>query len=83
VDRRPAPAFDVTPVVRQVIVDGSHVVLAAEFTGTHEAGFAGIAPPGRAVHLPYAVGYDVENDQITALRASISMDGRSRQIREG
>jgi predicted ester cyclase len=76
-------AFDATPVVRQVIVDGSHVVLEAEFAGTHEAEFAGIAATGRAVKLPYAVGYDVEDGAITALRAYLSMDALIRQIREG
>ncbi len=76
-------AFDATPVIKAVIVDGSHVVLEAEFAGTHEAEFAGIAATGQAVNLPYAVGYDVENDKITALRAYISMDALIRQIREG
>lgn len=75
-------AFDATPVVRRVVVDGSHSVLEAEFTGTHTAEFAGIAPTGRSVRMPYAVAYDIADSEITALRIYLSMDVLVRQLRE-
>lgn len=83
IDYLHAQAFDATVVVKRLIVDGNQAVLEAEFVGTHAAEFAGIAATGRSVKLPYAVGYDVDGDAITALRIYLSMDALIRQIREG
>lgn len=76
-------AFDATPVVQSLVVDGSRAALEAELVGTHAGEFAGIAPTGRSVRLPYAVAYDVESGSITALRIYQSTDALVRQLREG
>lgn len=75
-------AFDATPVVRSLVVDGKQAVLEADFAGEHAGEFAGIGPTGRQVKLPYAVVYDVDTSSITALRIYLSMDALVRQITE-
>jgi predicted ester cyclase len=42
--------------------------LEADFVGTHTGEFAGIAPTGASLRVPYAVFYDVGDDGIKALR---------------
>lgn len=73
-------AFDATPVVQRVTVDGGQAVLEAEFVGTHVAEFAGIQSTWRQVRVPYAVAYDIDGDAITALRIYLPMDTLIRQI---
>ncbi len=48
--------------------------------GTHAGEFAGILATGRAVRLPYAVAYDLDGEQIAALRIYMSVDALVRQI---
>jgi ketosteroid isomerase-like protein len=55
--------------VRDFIVADGHATLEADFVGTHTGEFAGIAPTGAQLRVPYAVCYDVADGAITALRA--------------
>jgi predicted ester cyclase len=48
--------------------------------GTHTGEFAGLAPTGAAVRLPYVVVYEVASERITALRAYVSLAGLKAQI---
>jgi predicted ester cyclase len=61
--------FDARPEVRNVVIADGLVALEADFVGVHTREFAGIAPTGAAVRVPYCVLYDVGEDGITALRA--------------
>ena len=67
-------AFTATPVVKSVIVDATQAALEGEF--------AGIPATGRKVRVPYAVGYDVTGEMITAVRIYLPMDELVRQIRD-
>ena len=75
-------AFAASPEVKSVITDDGHAALEAEFVGTHVGEFAGIAPTGRQVGVPYAVTYDLVGDMIAALRIYLPMDALVRQIRD-
>ena len=61
--------FDAKPEVRSVGIADGLAALEADFVGVHTGEFAGIAPTGAAVRVPYCVFYDVGEDGITALRA--------------
>ena len=61
--------FDAKPEVRSVGIADGLAALEADFVGVHTGEFAGIAPTGAAVRVPYCVFYDVDEDGITALRA--------------
>ena len=61
--------FDARPEVRSVGIADGLAALEADFVGVHTGEFAGIAPTGAAVRVPYCVFYDVDEDGITALRA--------------
>jgi ketosteroid isomerase-like protein len=75
-------AFTATPVVRAIVAGEHQATLEAEFVGTHIGEFAGIAPTGRSVRLPYAVGYDFVDGRIVALRIYLPMDVLVRQLRD-
>lgn len=74
-------AFTATSVVRAVVTGQHQATLEADFVGTHIGEFAGIAPTGRSVRLPYAVGYDFADGRIVALRIYLPMDMLIRQLR--
>lgn len=61
--------FRAEPELKDITVADGLVGLEALFVGTHAAEFAGIAPTGLEVRLPYSVFYDVADGEITALRA--------------
>jgi predicted ester cyclase len=61
--------FDAKPEVRSVAITDGLAALEADFVGVHTGEFAGIAPTGAAVRVPYCVFYDMDEDGITALRA--------------
>ena len=62
-------AFDARPDVKGLIVGDGSATLEADFVGTHTGEFAGVAPTGAELRVPYAVCYDVADGEITALRA--------------
>ena len=61
--------FDAKPEVRSVGIADGLAALEADFGGVHTGEFAGIAPTGAPVRVPYCVFYDVDEGGITALRA--------------
>ncbi len=60
--------FDAHPEVRSVAIADGIVAVEVDFVATHTGVFAGIAPTGAAVRIPYCVFYDVDDDGIRALR---------------
>jgi predicted ester cyclase len=61
--------FEARPEFKGLTVGDGHATLEADFVGTHTGEFAGIAPTGAELRVPYAVCYDVADGEITALRA--------------
>lgn len=55
-------------------------MLEAEFVGTHVGEFEGVSATGRAVRVPYAVAYDLEDGKITSLRLYFPLELLPRQI---
>ena len=60
--------FDAKPEIKTLAVEGNRAALEADFVGQHTGEFAGIAATGRFVRVPYSVIYDLEGNQIKALR---------------
>jgi len=73
-------AFDARPELKNLLVDEGKAAIEADFAGTHTGEFAGVAPTGRAVRVPYSVIYDLRGDQISKLRTSILSIRRSRSL---
>lgn len=61
-------AFDARAENIRLVVDGRGAGLEADFVGRHIGEFAGIAPTGRDVRVPYSVHYDLDHGRIKALR---------------
>lgn len=61
--------FDAHPELKSLAIGDGVAALEADFVGTHTGEFAGIAPTGASLCIPYAVFYDVGDDGIKALRA--------------
>ena len=61
-------AFDARIEVKNLLVDEDKAAVEADFAGTHIGEFAGIAPTGRTVRVPYSVVFDLRGDQISELR---------------
>lgn len=66
-------AFDASPELKSLLVDGAQAAIEADFVGTHTGEFAGIQPTGRTVKVPYSVVYDLRDDRISALRIYFPM----------
>ena len=58
----------------RLLADTGKAAIEADFVGTHTGEFAGIAPTGRDVRVPYSVIYDLRDDQISALRIYFPMN---------
>jgi predicted ester cyclase len=67
-------AFTAKPELKALIVGEGQAALEAVFVATHTGEFAGIAPTGKEVRLPYSVFYELENGKITALRLYFPID---------
>ncbi len=74
--------FDASVEVRGLVVADGSAVLEAVFVGKQIAEFAGIPATGAEVRLPYTVVYDVTGEQITALRAYLSIAALIQQLRQ-
>jgi steroid delta-isomerase-like uncharacterized protein len=61
-------AFDARPEIRSLTVTEGAATLEADFVGTHTGDFAGVAPTGTKLRVPYCVVYDIRDNRITALR---------------
>jgi predicted ester cyclase len=66
-------AFDARPELKNLLVDEDKAAIEADFAGTHTDEFAGVQPTGRAVRVPYAVVYDLHDNQISSLRLYFPM----------
>jgi steroid delta-isomerase-like uncharacterized protein len=75
-------SFDASPEFGNVTVSDGVAGLEAVFVGTHTGEFAGIAPTGAEVRLPYSVFYDIADGKITALRAYFPITSAVQQLRE-
>ena len=73
-------AFDARPELKNLLVDEGKAAIEADFTGTHTGEFAGVAPTGRAVRVPYSVVYDLRGDQISRLRIYLPLSVLVEQI---
>jgi predicted ester cyclase len=73
-------AFDARPELKNLLVDEGKAAIEADFAGTHIGEFAGVAPTGRAVRVPYSVIYDLRGDQISKLRIYMPMSTLVEQI---
>jgi len=61
-------AFDARPELKHIIVGDNGATLEADFVGRQIAEFAGVAPTGRDLRVPYSVHYDLDDGRIKALR---------------
>jgi predicted ester cyclase len=73
-------AFDAQPQLKCMLVDGEKSAIEADFVGKHVAEFAGKPATGKEIRVPYSVVYDLEGEQIAALRIYMSMDAIIRQL---
>ena len=73
-------AFDARPELKNLLIDEGKAALEADFVGTHTGEFAGVAPTGRAVRVPYSVIYDLRGDQISNLRIYLPLSVLVEQI---
>jgi predicted ester cyclase len=73
-------AFDARPELKTLLVDQGKAAIEADFVGTHTGEFAGIQPTGRDIRVPYAVVYDLREDQISRLRIYMPMSTLIEQL---
>jgi predicted ester cyclase len=73
-------AFAAQPQIKCLLVDGEKSALEAEFVGKHIAEFAGQPASGKEIRVPYSVVYDLEGEQIAALRIYGLVEGIIRQL---
>ena len=72
--------FDAHPEVKKIAIADGVASVEADFVGTHTGDFAGIAPTGAAVRIPYCVFYDVDDNGISALRAYLPIRQMMEQL---
>lgn len=72
--------FDAHPEPTMVVFGAGQAALEATFVATQIGEFAGIAPAGGTVAVPYSVFYELAGDKITALRAYGLLDGLIQQL---
>jgi predicted ester cyclase len=75
-------AFDAQAQIKCLLVDGERAALEADFVGRHIAEFGGIPATGKEIRVPYSVVYDLEGEQIAALRIYMSLDAIIRQLED-
>jgi len=72
--------FDAHPEVVTLVVGEGTAAIEAVFVGTQTGEFAGIAPTGKAVSVPYGVFYELAGGKITALRIYALAEGLVQQL---
>jgi predicted ester cyclase len=75
-------AFAAPPNVATLVAGANRAMIEAEFTGIHRGEFAGIAPTGHEVRVPYVAVYDLGAEAITGVRLYLSLDALVRQLRD-
>ena len=79
--RRAGESHDARPELKNLLADTGKAAIEADFAGTHTGEFAGIAPTGRDVRIPYSVIYDLRGDQISAQAARPVLGLRPSRVR--
>lgn len=51
-------------IADEMTAEGNRVVVQARFAGVHKGDFNGIPPTHRSVEVPFAIGYEIENNKI-------------------
>ena len=74
-------AFEAELELRRLVVNADGAVLEAVFRGRQTAECFGVAAAGGSVEAPYAVGYDLADGSITALRAYFPVRQVQEQLR--
>lgn len=72
--------FDAQPEVTGGVIGEGVAALEADFVGTHTGEFAGIAPTGRAIDVPYSVYYALDAGKITELQIYSLVNGIVQQL---
>jgi predicted ester cyclase len=72
--------FDAHPELKRLTIADGAAYAEAVFVGTHTGKFAGIAPTGAALRLPYCMAYDVGEEGISALRAYLPVAAMVAQL---
>lgn len=75
-------AFITTPEVRNVVASGTQAIAEIDLVGVHTGTFAGIAPSGVTVRLPYVLAFDLEAGAVGAIRSYLPWDSLVRLIRQ-
>jgi predicted ester cyclase len=75
--------FDARPEITSLVVGEGTAALEAVFVATHTGEFAGIAPAGAEVAVPYSVFYELADGKITAVRAYALAEGLVQQLQAG
>jgi predicted ester cyclase len=75
-------AFLAPPSVASLVAGADQAMIEAEFAGVHAGEFAGIAPTGRRVRVPYVAAYDLGASAISAVRLYLPLDSLVRQLRD-
>jgi predicted ester cyclase len=73
-------AFAGRMTVTTSIIGGGIAATSGEFIGTQIGVFAGLAPAGHIVRVPYTAFYEMDNSRITALRLDLSTAEMLRQL---
>jgi predicted ester cyclase len=74
-------AFAAAPEVKTLNATPGRVVVVADFAGRHIGEFAGVAPTGREVRVPYVATCEVVGEEIVAIRAYLPLDALLQQLR--
>ena len=72
-------AFEAQASVTNTVIEDGKACFEAEFVGKQLSEFAGIAPTGKAVRIPFCVVYDLANERITQARIYFETDALRRQ----
>jgi len=73
-------AFDAYPKTTSVIITEDKAMIEGFFIGKHIGEFAGMAPTGKTVTVPFCVGYTLENGLIKEARIYMLGDVLMRQL---
>ena len=67
-------AFKARPELKSMIVADGQAAAEFDFVGEHVGEFGGIAATGREVRVPYSMVYDLQGEEIGAVRIYLSME---------
>ena len=73
-------AFEASPELKNMFCADGKATAEVDFVGKHVGEFGGMAATGREVRVPYSVVYDVEGEEIKALRIYMPMDVLMEQL---